>query len=264
MANTSRAGALRRYPALAYLAGAVALALLLPSGLNVPNSGPSSLAEYAPVPGQSNAPSDLAQVGQASSSGGPGFGGGGQGGGGGPTTVPGAPDQAARGIVRKAGNKRCVGSPPRQTEDPLSPPCVAIFEGDNFGATAKGVTRDEIRVVVFAQNSTGSTSPFDCGGTITASNVTDEVACHAYQAFFNNRYQMYGRRPHIIIFRFIGGNIEASVAEADARFSPFAMIVTEPNGSTADAQSASRGTTSRVRLESVSRKSRVRPSSAEA
>src|SRR5688572_14509800 len=30
----------------------------------------------------------------------------------------------------------CVGTPTRQTEDPMSPPCVAVmFEGDNGGAT---------------------------------------------------------------------------------------------------------------------------------
>src|SRR5688500_15884936 len=42
--------------------------------------------------------------------------------------------------------RRCVGDPPRQTEDPQSPPCVPYWEGDNGGSTYKGVTRDEIRI----------------------------------------------------------------------------------------------------------------------
>src|SRR5688500_10245544 len=42
--------------------------------------------------------------------------------------------------------RRCVGNPPRQIEDPQSPPCVPYWAGDNGGATSKGVTRDEIRV----------------------------------------------------------------------------------------------------------------------
>src|SRR5687768_6307208 len=44
--------------------------------------------------------------------------------------------------------RRCVGDPPRQIEYPQSPPCVPYWDGDNGGATYKGVTRDEIRVVV--------------------------------------------------------------------------------------------------------------------
>jgi hypothetical protein len=46
-------------------------------------------------------------------------------------------------------NKRCVGNPPRQTEDPTSPPCVAFFDGDNFGSTYQGVTGEEIRVLIY-------------------------------------------------------------------------------------------------------------------
>src|SRR5213076_962526 len=41
--------------------------------------------------------------------------------------------------------KQCVGPPPlRQIEDPQSPPCVNYWKGDNGGATARGVTRDNI------------------------------------------------------------------------------------------------------------------------
>ena len=46
-----------------------------------------------------------------------------------------------------------LGNPPRQIEDPQSPPCVAFWEGtDNGGATAKGVTADEIRIAVAEWN----------------------------------------------------------------------------------------------------------------
>src|SRR5690349_12991936 len=34
--------------------------------------------------------------------------------------------------------RKCVGNPPRQIEDPQSPPCVPFFVGDNGGATWKG------------------------------------------------------------------------------------------------------------------------------
>src|SRR5688572_7868513 len=54
---------------------------------------------------------------------------------------------AGRQTVDVARVRRCVGDPPRQIEDPQSPPCVPYWSGDNGGSTWRGVTRDEIRVV---------------------------------------------------------------------------------------------------------------------
>src|SRR5207302_1644062 len=54
----------------------------------------------------------------------------------------------ALGVGKNPTTKRCVGKPPRQAEDPMSPPCVAYFNGDNGGATYQGVTRDEITVAI--------------------------------------------------------------------------------------------------------------------
>ena len=51
--------------------------------------------------------------------------------------------------MKTPSTKRCVGKPPRQTEDPLAPPCVASFAGDNFGVTYQGVTKDEISVLFY-------------------------------------------------------------------------------------------------------------------
>jgi hypothetical protein len=83
------------------------------------------------------------------------------------TTTPDGKPVVDRGAVR-----RCVGNPPRQTEDPQSPPCVNYFSGDNGGATWKGVTRDEIRIAV----------PANTG-------VMNELFAH-----FNSRYEFYGRK----------------------------------------------------------------------
>src|SRR5688572_12407961 len=71
--------------------------------------------------------------------------------------------------------RRCVGDPPRQTEDPQSPPCVAAWSGDNGGATWQGVTRDEIVVAV------------PCA----------DPCYWAYELFVahvNKRFELYGRR----------------------------------------------------------------------
>jgi hypothetical protein len=85
------------------------------------------------------------------------------------TTVP-----TATTIVPRA--HRCVGDPPRQIEDPHSPPCVAYWEGDNGGASWQGVTRDEVRVGI---------PNYDAG---------NPGLVPLYQAFFNNRFEFYGRK----------------------------------------------------------------------
>ena len=51
--------------------------------------------------------------------------------------------------IKTPSTKRCVGKPPRQTEDPLAPPCVASFTGDNFGVTYQGVNKDEVSVLFY-------------------------------------------------------------------------------------------------------------------
>ena len=212
--------ALRRYPALAWLAGAVALVLLLPSGLNVPNAGPSSLAEYAPVPGQGSGESPVAELGEASSAGlgaGPGSG---------STSAAGAAEERGSSgrasSVRKPGTKRCVGDPPRQTEDPLSPPCVAFFDGDNFGATSTGVTRDEIRVVIEPQRVSSDRDPaavVDCQATPSPADDYRDIICHAYMRYFNDRYQTYGRTVHL----WSGRDLSTYWADMYERFTPFAV-----------------------------------------
>lgn len=77
--------------------------------------------------------------------------------------------------------RNCVGNPARQIEDPMSPPCSnVIFEGDNGGATATGVTATEI-AIGFPHNGW-------CTGDPCVSMIT------ALFDFFNQRFEFYGRR----------------------------------------------------------------------
>lgn len=85
----------------------------------------------------------------------------------------------------------CVGDPPRQIDDPQSPPCVPFFTGDNGGATAPGVTRDEIRVA----------APF---GTFFTGDPTPQ-----YQAivnYFNSHFEFYGRKIRLLTYAARGDN----------------------------------------------------------
>lgn len=74
--------------------------------------------------------------------------------------------------------RQCVGTPPRQTEDPQSPPCVPYFDPKtgNGGATAPGVTADSITVALPQQFFEDTSIP------------------PLLAEFFNTRYEFYGRK----------------------------------------------------------------------
>lgn len=222
---------MRRYPALGFLAVAAALALILPSRLTTPRTDPATLAQFAPVPGRGEGAGSLSDVGAAASDGlgssREGSSGRSSGSGSGPNAGPGRRDLTL---------KRCVGRPPRQTEDPLSPPCVAYFEGDNFGATWQGVTRDEVTVVAYF----GAPSVTPYGRRPPDGTVVDydeppspddfpyDYAMKVYVKYFNERYQTYNRRVHVIGY-WGSGSSTASVRHADAQkvadqFEPFATV----------------------------------------
>ncbi len=214
---TARAEATRRYgPLLGIGLSLLLVVTVLPSALNVPLSNPTTTPEFAPVPpGDDDLPPDvagnLASIGTAA-----GFGVGAAGGGpGGPAPGTDADAAAAGGVdvglglgtlSKNPSDKLCVGNPPRQTEDPLSPPCVAFFRGDNGGATHAGVTPDEIRVLVYVDGyPANSRNPSSCGKYFdTAKPMNrDNGDYHHYiralQRHFNARYQTYGRYVHVFI-----------------------------------------------------------------
>jgi Periplasmic binding protein len=95
-----------------------------------------------------------------------------------PTPTSGAGAQAAPTLPPGATIRPCVGNPPRQIEDPQSPPCVPYWPGkDNGGGTAPGVTHDAITVVL----------------TNGASNNTTQITNDLVH-FFNERFEFYGRK----------------------------------------------------------------------
>src|SRR5581483_1230418 len=132
---------IRRHPPLVIIAAALVLALFaLPSALNLPQANPSQTAEYAPVPGNSHNSASGNFAGLGLGTGGSGSGAG---------QASGVPLQAGAGGAALPSQYDCVGSPPRQTEDPLSPPCVPYWRGDNGGATYQGVSASQIVVLFY-------------------------------------------------------------------------------------------------------------------
>ena len=217
----------RDYPPL-LIAGLLLLAILvvLPSSLNLPQSNPSQTLEYAPVPpeDQDTPPPPNGNFGALSLAGSGRLGAGtGTGSGAGGLQAP-----TPSGAGKNPSTKRCVGSPPRQTEDPLSPPCVAHFSGDNGGATAAGVTPDEVRVVVYfrgcgtQQGGSRGPEPLPCSTYVdlleppAPDEDTFTRTVRLYQQYFNDRYQTYGRFVHFWAYFDSGPSATAESRRADA------------------------------------------------
>ena len=248
----------RKYPPLVTILVALLLAIaVLPSALNLPQTNPTQTLEYAPVPPEDSdepppADGNLSSLGLGSS---PGVsedaeGGDGPGGDGLP------PLPGGKGV--NPSTKRCVGNPPRQTEDPVAPPCVAYFDGDNFGATYQGVTGEEIRLLVYIDSGIAETG----GSKGQESRPENEFfdlfqppqddehllveGYRGWQRYFNERFQTYGRTVHF--FLHFGTNSpapearRADAAEGYARVKPFAVL-TDANENEVDyvAEMARRG-----------------------
>ena len=224
-----------------FVVAALIAVLVLPSALNIPQSNPTEVVEFAPVPPEEDAlPQDgsLSELGLGTTSS--------------LTTgadadVPLPPPLGAVGRGERPVSKRCVGDPPRQTEDPNSPPCVPFFEGNNGGATWQGVTEDEVTILLYVQGyqrTNGTASPG--GGTYcdVDGKPPDSVeecfesqrqlgdhemltVARAMSAYFRERFQLYDRKPHLWVY--YSSASSASGRRADAHdnwetLKPFAVV----------------------------------------
>ena len=243
--NSAPAEWARKYPPLITILVALLLAIaVLPSALNLPQTNPTQTLEYAPVPPEeSDEPppaGNLSSLGLGSSSGVAEDAEGGEGPGG---TLP--PLPGGKGV--NPSTKRCVGNPPRQTEDPTSPPCVAFFDGDNFGATYQGVTQDEIRIlvymsgnVIYTSSAGGQRSPqgeyFDLLEPPENNEFLAVQGLRGWQRYFNDRFQTYGRFVHFFVYFddcSTGCSPEsrrANAADNYAVVKPFAVLTDVPHG----------------------------------
>lgn len=185
--SVQRTAAPPRVPGVAMaVMAAVVFGLVAAVALTARSEPPPTIAEYAPQASRqiTDAPDSLG------SAAGIGAGGGGAADGGATTSTT-APPAATRDedVIETQSVRRCIGDPPRQIEDPQSPPCVPYWKGDNGGATWKGVTRDEIRVAV-------ANIPDDTGAMLF-----DPTILKAYETFFNRRFEFYGRRLNLLQYR---------------------------------------------------------------
>ena len=234
--STRSEGARRFGPMSMLLIPALLAAFVLPSALNVNQSNPSPTLEYAPVPASDEnpppTPGNLDTLALASTTGlktsgdGEGDGGAGPGGGGGPGLMP-PPLQEL--VKRVASTKTCVGSPPRQTEDPTSPPCVGSFKGDNGGSTYQGVTRQEVKVLIYTICcSSRAGKYYDLAKPANGAEDSVVTAARVWQQYFNQRFQTYNRFVHFYLYPALDQSAEAHRAAAAQNYDdlkPFAVLI---------------------------------------
>lgn len=230
-------------PLIGVVVAAVLALVVLPSNFTLPNSNPSPQVAIAPVPPSNNKvtppQSNFTALNTASQ--GNGLGGAGAGGGRGFA----APPPLAGGVfggkgILPAATKECVNG--RQTEDTMSPPCVAYYQGNNGGATFQGVTGNVVRILVYHdcyQSTGGYATP--CGAIENMDNPPNpqkisppEQALVAWQKFFNFRFQTYNRHVQFwgqwATYDDAGSGLEDSTsqqedaANAYAKVHPFAVI----------------------------------------
>jgi hypothetical protein len=245
----------RKYPPLLALGVAALIALaVLPSALNLPQANPSETLEYAPVPPSDDDPppppaaGNLASLGLASSPALSETAATGTGDGGGPGAAPAEevaappelpPPALLPPSVKTPSTKRCVGNPPRQTEDPLAPPCVASFAGDNFGATYQGVSKEEVAILFYFDGFIGDIGTsrgsearpdakyFDLLDPPTEDEHVFIRMLRGWQRYFNDRFQTYDRSVHFYAYYapdLTPESRRADAADNYAKLKPFAVI----------------------------------------
>jgi hypothetical protein len=105
-----------------------------------------------------------------------------------------------------------------------APICVPVYQGNNGGATAYGVTGDTITVTFRRTNSTEEKAAFSIAGSAAPGSDDQYLAdLRAYVDLMNRNYELYGRRVVIKDYQPQGDNLEEDQgrqlagAQADAQ-----------------------------------------------
>lgn len=109
------------------------------------------------------------------------------------TPNPGAGDGGGGDVAAAGDTSHCKGD--RQTDVIYnSPPCVAAFTGDNGGATYKGVTGDEIKVIMMQCQEDEQVNAILATQGLAASDEETDAMLQADIKFINDYYETYGRK----------------------------------------------------------------------
>ncbi|MCE9620782.1 MAG: hypothetical protein K8R99_00380 [Actinomycetia bacterium] len=127
--------------------------------------------------------------------------------------------------------ERCDTSTGRiATPDYFRPECYAPFEGDNGGATAPGVTADEITIVYYeAQEDDLVTNYITSAIAVDDTNADQFATMAEIVRYYETYYELYGRAINFVTYEATGESTDDVSARADAaaiaeQFHPFAVL----------------------------------------
>lgn len=145
------------------------------------------------------------------------------------TTGTSGTDPSQRRIVEEGQVVEGCGEQEKQVPgDPYSPPCVA-FEGDNGGATHRGVTEDKITVSyrVLDEKGFSQTLAALAGAQIADDPEDVQRTVSAYADYFNERFQFYGRELDIAYFPGRGSSTDELLGGGQAEAQADALHVAQ-------------------------------------
>jgi hypothetical protein len=143
-----------------------------------------------------------------------------------------------------AGAQPCEDRDVQVPGDPYSPPCIA-FDGDNGGATHRGVTEDAVRFSVRTPDEPGFQDTLANLSGAVISDTPDDIrrTVEGLVDYFNERFEFYGRQLDPVFYEgqgstteeLLGGGREAAQQDAltvAEEFEAFAELngATEPFG----------------------------------
>ena len=237
----SSQAARRITPLVMLVVGLLLSLIVLPSALNLPQTNPSTTLEYAPVPPtDEDVPPPVGNFSQFGLGRTPSLDTGGAPGGEGDGLAP-----VETGVGENTSGKRCVNTPrgPKQTEDPLAPPCVPTFDcKENGGDTYQGVTRNEIKILFYTDGGDTTDVNTSRGDESRPENQYVDLdqgaepdehvyarVLRGWQRYFEDRYQTYCRHPHFVMYYGSRSDASPEAKRADAadnfqQVRPFAVV----------------------------------------
>ncbi len=114
--------------------------------------------------------------------------------------------------------------------DFFAQPCFAPFTGDNGGATAPGVTADEVTIVYYEGQQTDPIIAYITDAVQVDDTNGDQFATmKELVRYYETYFELYGRKINLITFEGTGNATDEVAARADAaqialEFKPFAVF----------------------------------------
>ncbi|HEX2784753.1 MAG TPA: hypothetical protein VHN36_14310, partial [Ilumatobacteraceae bacterium] len=114
--------------------------------------------------------------------------------------------------------------------DYFAQPCFAPFSGDNGGATAPGVTGDQITIVYYeGQESDPIINYITDAAKVDDTNGDQFATMKELMRYYETYYELYGRTINLVTFEGTGNATDEVAARADAaqialQYKPFVVL----------------------------------------